>query len=1080
MTMEGFSPTSQRQRVQRGTGSGASALKYEMTKGNEIRDAEKKNFEEYVTSAVNDEKKRIEYIEDATFRVVRNQYIAEYEQGLRTGKSNWTNTMAALRDKGYYVREDASKLTIFKPTGAAKTAFDYTVPGYDTNTGDPFLGGYKNSYEDYWKKFNNEYNKVVNRELRENYAGKTYDDLKESQQREINQLASTAATQEAIDEVIMPILSTLQKKAAAGNQGATNRANSLTDKLSGSVGGEITEQVMESKYLFGIIPLPGTERLVYKKTYPFVAPSQGALAYIGTGANKQYVYKEPSGQVKISKDFVEPTTEWQLLSGGQPIDYEFTHKQEQTQKKEALRKMRRSDPLGWTFETVKAEFGPGGTAGLGEIGYLFASPAEREEHELQRVVEQQELQAQVWKEGGIFGSFLMSPVGELALSAGVGAAFGVPMTIAGAKASLAASTSWETGLNIFGKGMLAYGIGSTGYEVVKAGKERGWQAGVGELGMGFLNIYAGFKGYKLASAKTLDLIGVRIVRKQLFPRWTKSRATVGGEKFTAERAAAEMDYLTFMKSQRNMLDYKPQLTKFEVKNILAAKKWPPKERAALQALMTAKRTGKSGGKLEGGAARTQYVPFSTTKDVDWSRRTIKDLFLFKTMKKAGVLPEGMDVHKALEPGESISRIGGIAERPWIIEQILPSGKTSKLQIPTVRELGEHKLFSTYFEEAWYRKPINIRTPTKAQVSKAIIGKPLKGPKHIVDYHEFLRAGYELKYLTGKMTKAEATRAVKEVTRITKAKIKRAPVLLSDIGEERASKWFDLGETGKPGEKIKKAKGAGTKALQWTDAALRWDTYQKLSSGVLETIIPKKLQAKIIAGKIRSAEGTASEESIYKALTGKGKKIKTRAITRKYVEPSRVSKSPMTTIAFPTLAVTKEKGAKGHTDVYERDLTFMGTTKKSAIQDKVSLSEIFKNPIYGLAKIKSSRKSVRSSYPLYTSSKTPSSRSTSSRSGASSVMSSLLSSSMLSASSTSKSSSSKSKSSSSRSMSSKSYSGLPAFPKSEKKTPQQREKELLEGGFEKWMYPIVMPGAAEIFGKKFAKKLPTLEYEWGQL
>jgi len=98
-----------------------------------------------------------------------------------------------------------------------------------------------------------------------------------------------------------------------------------------------------------------------------------------------------------------------------------------------------------------------------------------------------------------------------------------------------------------------------------------------------------------------------------------------------------------------------------------------------------------------------------------------------------------------------------------------------------------------------------------------------------------------------------------------------------------------------------------------------------------------------------------------------------------------------------------------------------------------------------------------------------------RSSQSSVMSSLLSS-MSGSSKSSKVSQSRS------SMSSLSKLILPVIPvpKGPKKRKLPEDELLEENGFAKWMYPIIMPGAAELFGTKFAKKLPSLQLEWGQL
>jgi len=103
--MEGFTGFNKRQRVQRGTGSGASSLKYAMTAGREQRQAQQAEYEVYVKDAVEKEKLRIEKSADSTFRKVKQEYLSDYETNLRAGTSNWTKTQNALVTKDIIQRQ---------------------------------------------------------------------------------------------------------------------------------------------------------------------------------------------------------------------------------------------------------------------------------------------------------------------------------------------------------------------------------------------------------------------------------------------------------------------------------------------------------------------------------------------------------------------------------------------------------------------------------------------------------------------------------------------------------------------------------------------------------------------------------------------------------------------------------------------------------------------------------------------------------------------------------------------------------------------------------------------------------------
>lgn len=103
MGMEGFSSLAKRSRVQRGTGSGGSNLKYQMMEGAE----QKKEYEELLSAEITKHVSNMP--SDVKSIGGESAWRSDISNQLRgTGTANWENTSAFLKSKGYNVSVDAT------------------------------------------------------------------------------------------------------------------------------------------------------------------------------------------------------------------------------------------------------------------------------------------------------------------------------------------------------------------------------------------------------------------------------------------------------------------------------------------------------------------------------------------------------------------------------------------------------------------------------------------------------------------------------------------------------------------------------------------------------------------------------------------------------------------------------------------------------------------------------------------------------------------------------------------------------------------------------------------------------------
>jgi hypothetical protein len=634
MGMEGFSSLAKRSRVQRGTGSGGSNLKYQMTEGSEQKKEYEAEQNAYIIDAVAKEKVRIEKSEDASLRSVKDTYLLEYEKNMRTGTSDWTNTSAALKTNGYYVTSQAGVLDIFSPIKAADIAFGRTVPGYEGKTDRPFLSGEEDSYDEYWKWFNREYSNVIRDELKS--RGKTsLDDLMDAERNSILEKASNAGTEKAVQKVILPIVDKLEDKGTKG----VKYANSIKDRLYGSTGGEITQQVWQEKSFLGLFNLPGTGRYVYQKTYPTV---------------------ERSAQTGM----------YEVFGMQHPIGYQ----EEQIQK---LRTLKQTNPLGFMVEKFKSDIGPGGTLGLEGIPSLFTmNPQQRSEAELKNIYRGQEATRIAMEQGGPFNVFFQSPVGEFAIMSATGPAIGGGFGIlSGAVFRSATPAAVNIALQA---GFLGLGVATTVPEIQRVYKEEGPERAFGRGAMLGLMFYGGYKASKFAQP-----YGHRLGAKKIGAgRYEKSLALPGYKEYIVKG----FELSKTAKIGKPMSPFE-ELPLSKVKSLKEA---TPEFMRFGRGFLT-----KKYAQVGGSTARGTYGLKESFHDIDlyirggFAKRT-KAVKMGKSVSE--MFPEAKltDVHKMVKPGEMVEKLGQVAE----VGNVVGIEGGGKAKVPQLRQLYDELMGAT--------------------------------------------------------------------------------------------------------------------------------------------------------------------------------------------------------------------------------------------------------------------------------------------------------------------------------------------------------------------------------------------------